>query len=216
MLRTAVTWVTLEEGALHHYCFTRAGLWALELQRIGGGSPLLDLTRPAGALAARHAGGGDVAALSRAMGVGDRQVMSRFALGKRCYVAEVAGQIVSYGWVSLGQEEIPELERALHPAAGECYIWDCFTLPAYRGRRLVHAILRRMAIDLRRLGLRRAWAVILADNHSSQRAFQRAGFVPVADLSYLRLLVLRQLWLRAQPEAPAHLVSAARRLLAKS
>jgi len=196
-----------------HYCFARAGLWALEPRRIGGGSPQLDFARPA-APAVRRAGEEDVVALSRAMGVAPARVASRLALGKRCYVAEVAGQIASYGWATLGHEEVPELERAVHPAPGEAYVWDCFTLPEHRGRGLVRAVLRQMAVDLLPLGLWRAWAVILAENRSSQRAFLAAGFIQVADVTYLRLLVLRRLQLRAHPEAPAHLVDAARRLLA--
>src|SRR3990172_3854343 len=66
-----------------HSCFARAGLWALEPRRIGGGSPQLDFARPA-APAVRRAGEEDVVALSRALGGAPARVARRLAPGQRC------------------------------------------------------------------------------------------------------------------------------------
>jgi GNAT superfamily N-acetyltransferase len=195
-------------------CFTNAGLWVLELGRIAGGAPTIGLpSSTTVAATVRRAEDKDALSISRAMAVPTAQVERRLALGKRCYVAEAAGQVVSYGWLSFRQEEIPELERVVHPGPDEAYIWDCFTLPAYRGKGLLRAVLRSMEADLRWFAFRRAWAAILADNRSSQHAFRKAGFTHVVDAVYLRVLGLRHLTVIAKQPVPPQLVSAAKRLL---
>jgi ribosomal protein S18 acetylase RimI-like enzyme len=139
-------------------------------------------------------------------------VAGRLARGNRCYIAEDAGTVAAYGWLSTGREQVPEFDRAVRPGRHEAYIWDCLTSPKCRGRGLMPAILRRLCADLARQGLRRAWAVILADNYPSQRAFARAGFIPVLNITYRRRPGLSDLALVGEPAAPRALVATAMRL----
>src|SRR5205085_7281086 len=118
-----------------------------------------------------------------AMGLPDpAPVLERFAGGRRCYVALVDGAIAGYGWVSFEEEAISELGMSFRLASDEVYIWDCASLPAYRGQRLYPALLSHMLTDLREEGLHRAWIGADSVSLASQKGIILAGFQPVADI----------------------------------
>lgn len=150
-------------------------------------------------------------ALTQAMGKRSLvPVQRRFAAGKRCYVARVAGEIAAYGWVTFDEEIIGELRLRLRMGPGEAYIWDCATLPAYRGQRLYPALLSHIVGELRAAGLRLAWIGANTENVASQKGFLLAGFQPVLDF-FLARAAGSQGQLQARPNAPEALVQAARR-----
>ena len=64
----------------------------------------------------------------------------------------------------------------------EAYIWDCATLPAYRGQRLYPALLIHMLGELRNAGFQRVWIGTDADNLPSQRGVALVAFQPVVDI----------------------------------
>jgi len=140
-------------------------------------------------------------------------LQQRFDGGRRCFAAWDDARIVAYGWVSQGHECVGELERAFHMLPGEAYIWDCATLPDYRGRGLYSALLGYMLAELRRAGVGRVWIGAALDNRPSIKGFENAGFQPAIELTYRRVLGLRWSWLRRCPGAPADLVAAARRMI---
>jgi GNAT superfamily N-acetyltransferase len=135
----------------------------------------------------------------------------RLESGRQCYAAWMAGQLAAYGWVSFEDEYIGELNLRLKLLAGEAYIWDCATLPAYRGKRLYSALLVYILGELRAQGLCRAWIGADLDNVASQRGMARAGFHHVADLVIERVLAIRQVWVTGLPEVPDSIVAEARR-----
>jgi ribosomal protein S18 acetylase RimI-like enzyme len=137
----------------------------------------------------------------------------RFTGGRRCYAAWDGDRIAAYGWASRGSECVGELERAFHMAPDEAYIWDCVTLPEYRGRGLYSALLAYMFSELRDAGVRRIWIGASLDNQPSIKGFMNAGFRPAIKLVYGRLLALRCAWVIAYPDAPGPLVAAARRMI---
>jgi GNAT superfamily N-acetyltransferase len=154
------------------------------------------------------------AALAAAMGTPDVEaIRRRFSGERRCFVAWVDGAIGAYGWASRGSEWVGELERAFRLQGDEAYIWDCVTLPGYRGRRLYSALLAFMLGQLRRAGVRRTWIGASLDNRPSIKGFANAGFQPVIKLTYMRLLGLRCGWLTGHRGADGQLVAAARRVL---
>ena len=109
-------------------------------------------------------------------------VRQRFSAGKHCYAARIENEIATYGWVTFDQENIGELGLNFHLAPGDAYIWDCATLPAYRGQRLYAALLAYIVRALHEMGLRRAWIGADAANLPSQAGMVRAGFRPVVDM----------------------------------
>ncbi|MBI1801779.1 MAG: GNAT family N-acetyltransferase, partial [Chloroflexi bacterium] len=140
-------------------------------------------------------------------------IAGRFADGKRCYVAQAEDEIAAYGWVSFREEQIGEIGLRVRLAAGEAYIWDCATPPAYRRRRLYAALLSHIVGELRAEGLGRLWIGADAANLPSQGGLALAGFVPVADLLITPRGSASTLRLRARPDVPPPLAADAQSLL---
>jgi ribosomal protein S18 acetylase RimI-like enzyme len=152
--------------------------WVLNLEE-----PLPDGVTPR--LAARFARVDAEAALvlARAMGLDDpASVLKRFARQCRCYGAWVDETLAAYGWVTFDEERIGELGVRFRLLPGEAYIWDCATLPAYRGQRLYPALLGYIVKELQAEGFRLVWIGADSDNLASQKGFRLAGFQPVADV----------------------------------
>lgn len=141
-----------------------------------------------------------------------REMRLRLETGKRCYAAWVEGKPAAYGWVSFNEEFVGEMSLHLRLLPGEAYIWDCFTLPAFRGRRMYSALLAYILGELRSEKYSRAWIGADLDNTASQRGIARAGFLHVADLVVERTHAMRMVWVQPQPGAPASLVAEAQRV----
>jgi hypothetical protein len=139
------------------------------------------------------------------------ELLKRLETGRRCYAAWVGDQLASYGWVSLEEEHIGELNLRIRLLPGDVYVWDCATIPAFRRNRLYSALLCYMIKDLHSEGFCRAWIGADMDNRPSQQGIARAGFHHVADLVMARVLTFRQVWVQGQPGVPNHIVAEARR-----
>ena len=185
----------------------RAGtIWTLNLDEP------VPVVAPLVSAAFRRAGPDLVPALVSAMdGVSSEGLLRRFENGRRCYIAQVEDQIAAYGWVSLDDEHIGELNLRIKLLPGEVYIWDCATLPVFRRRHLYSALLGYIIEELRAEGLCRAWIGADFENRPSQQGMARAGFHHVADLVVERVLAMRQVWVQGQPGVPEHIVAEARR-----
>ena len=139
------------------------------------------------------------------------EITSRLESGRQCYAARVDGQIVAYGWVSFEHEDIGELNLRMKLVPGEAYIWDCATVPAFRGNLLYSALLVYILGNLRTQNICRAWIGADLDNIASQKGIARAGFHHVADLVIERVLAMRQVWVTGLPGVPESIVAEARR-----
>lgn len=185
----------------------RAGvIWALNLDEP---TPVI---APLILAAFRRAEAESVPALAEAMGRdASAEILKRFESGGRCFGAWIGNQLAAYGWVSFDEEYIGELNLRLTLLPGEAYIWDCFTLPAFRQNYLYSALLVYILGELRSGNFCRAWIGADLDNVASQRGIARAGFKPVADLVIARALTLRRVWVQGRPNVPESLVAEARR-----
>jgi ribosomal protein S18 acetylase RimI-like enzyme len=152
--------------------------------------------------------------LAQAMDLTDAApVLQRFARGRRCYIARVAGALASYGWVSFDEEGIGELGVRLRLAPGEAYIWDCATFPAYRGQRIYPTLLGWILRDLRAEGLCRVWIGADSDNLASQKGMILAGFQPVVDVFLPDAPSIAQPWVQARPGVPEQIAQDIRQML---
>lgn len=159
----------------------------------------------------------DIDELAAAMNLSTPEpIQQRLQGGRRCFSLKVAGQIVTYGWVTRGVEFVGELERKFHLCDDEAYIWDCGTVPAWRGQRCYSALLSRLIYRLHHEGIARIWIGASRQNQPSVRGFANAGFQQIIDLTYWRFYHLTILWFQEAPTAPAPLVSAAYRILLNS
>jgi GNAT superfamily N-acetyltransferase len=140
-------------------------------------------------------------------------IQQRLQGNRRCFSLRVAGQIATYGWVTHGVEWVGELERPFHFHKDEAYVWDCRTLPAWRGQRFYSALLSHIIYRLHQEGVPRLWIGASRQNQPSIRGFANAGFKPVVDLTYRRIFRLTVLWFREAPRVLPRLVSAAYRIL---
>lgn len=188
------------------WAYERGELWALGFDR--------DIPAPVAlaGVAFGEAALADGARVAAAMGA-PAEAQARFAIGSRCFIAQIAGEIACYGWVSQGCERIGELERELRMLPGEAYIWDCATLEPFRRRGLYSALLRFMVATLRAEGANRLWIGASTHNEPSLRAFASAGFQPAVQVTFARLLSLRHFWVNGVAGAPPALVAYARQAL---
>ncbi|HEY7198726.1 MAG TPA: GNAT family N-acetyltransferase [Candidatus Dormibacteraeota bacterium] len=156
----------------------------------------------------------DAAALAAAMDVPGAEVAGRRGRGCRVFGAWCDGELASYCWVSTGRQHVGELARTLVLPEGDAYVWDCATLPPFRGRGIYTHLLRSIVRALSGDGVHRLWIGTGQANEASLRAFRSAGFQPAITMTALRLLgrgfVLR---FGAAPGADPELVAAARRVL---
>lgn len=190
----------------------RGTLWVLET---GNGLPPVCAARVD--VEFSEVGAADIEDLAAAMNLPSPElVRQRLQGNRRCFSLRAAGKIVTYGWVTFGVERVGELERQFSLHDDEAYIWDCVTLPAWRGQRLYSALLSHIIYRLDQEGVPRLWIGASRQNQPSVRGFANAGFNPVIDLIYRRLFRLTVLWFREEPTALPRLVSAAYRILLNS
>jgi hypothetical protein len=152
--------------------------------------------------------------LSQAMDLDDSSiVLQRFARGCHCYIARIAGRLAAYGWVTFDEECIGELSLNFRLKAGEAYIWDCATLPAYRGLRLYPALLAYMLRERQNQGQHRVWIGADSDNLASQSGMAFVGFQPIVDVFIPHDPSLSSSWLRGRPGVPEQLITEVRQAL---
>ena len=65
------------------------------------------------------------------------------------------------------------------------YVYKAFTQPAWRGKRLLHQVLKHA---MARLGPHRFVTLVIAGNQASRKAFERCGFRPVQRFPVWRVL----------------------------
>ncbi len=144
--------------------------------------------------------------LARAMGTEVAEIHRREARGARASLALLdEGGVVGYGWVSYDAVRIYELGVYVPLLKGHAYIWDCATLPQYRGRGIFAGLLRFMMERLRLEGRRQVWGGVAPGNLPSQRAFARAGFRLVAETRIINGTVAIRMLPAASPSEAAAL-----------
>lgn len=142
-------------------------------------------------------------------------IRHRLLNGRRCFALKAGGQIASFGWVTLGPENVGELEREFNLREDEAYIWDCVTLPSWRRKRLFSSLLSQIIYQLRAEGVPRIWIGASRQNRASIQGIENAGFEHVLDLVYRRFYRLIILWIQKASSAPPKIVSAAYSILLK-
>lgn len=159
-------------------------------------------------------GAADLNELALAMNTSDQEsILRRLEAGRRCFVLRTGGQIITYGWLTLGAECVGEMERQFHFRDDEAYIWDCGTVQAWQRQGGYSALLSQMIYRLKEEGVPRIWIGASRLNQPSVKGIANAGFNRVVDLTYRRFSALTLLWFREAAAAPQHLIAAANRIL---
>lgn len=122
-------------------------------------------------------------AMARVQERSETEIAQRFADGHRAYVAKVNGEPAAFGWVATHTARLGELGLSLTLTDVERYLWNFVTLPAFRGLgiypRLLEAIVQAESLDAELF-----WIAYAPENRASGRGIEKAGFVPVAELSF--------------------------------
>ena len=184
-------------------------LWMADLAR-----PLLTWPAPRIPAVFKRVGPEVTQELSQAMGFDNPSIiLQRFASGRHCYIARVKDKLATYGWVTFDEECIGELDLSFRLKVGEAYIWNCVTLPEYRGLRLYPALLAYILRELHNQGEQRSWICTDSDNLASQKGIALAGFQPVVGLFTAHSPMSHLSWSRGCPDTPKQLVTAVRQAL---
>jgi GNAT superfamily N-acetyltransferase len=110
------------------------------------------------------------------------EIQQRFTAGHRAYVAWWNEEPAAWGWVATRSATIGELSAAFSLAAGERYLWNFVTLPAYRGRGIYPRLLQ--AIVERESDAERFWIAYAPENRASGSGIDKAGFFMQAEMSF--------------------------------
>jgi len=141
-------------------------------------------------------------------------IHQRLQNDRRCFGLKIGEQIVAYGWVTRGVESVGELERDFHLYNDEVYVWDCGTVPAWRGKRCYSALLSHLIHQFHQEGVPRIWIGASRQNQPSIQGIIHAGFQHIIDLIYKRYFRLTFLQFYEAPAASSgHLMAAYRILL---
>jgi GNAT superfamily N-acetyltransferase len=188
----------------------RGALWAYDLSRIR--QP--DCARDDYAMVEVRSGR-LASELARAMNVGESVVRDRLERGCRAFAAWSWADeaVVSWMWVSTGEEFAPPLRRMLAIPEGDCYGWDVGTVEVHRGQGLAVRLLEWAGRRMAELGAVAMWNGIDNANLSSRRAHVRAGFRPVLRIAALHEPPPGRLRTWAADYADERLVARARHLL---
>ncbi|HEX9921813.1 MAG TPA: GNAT family N-acetyltransferase [Anaerolineae bacterium] len=184
-------------------------LWTLET---GDGLPPMCPARVE--VGFEEVGAGDIDDLAVAMNLPSSEaIRQRLQGNRRCFILKVGDRIATYGWVTYGVEVVGELERTFYLHDDEAYIWDCGTVPAWRGQRCYSALLSHLIYRLHHEGIPRIWIGASRQNQPSIQGIANAGFQRVIDLTYRRFTFLTFIRFQEAPTALPSLVSAAYRIL---
>lgn len=113
----------------------------------------------------------------------------RFERGDKCFVARDNGRIVSARWSATGSAQCDYLSRVVPLADDEVYIYDAFTLPEYRGRKIFPALTSEMHRYYKKEGKRRSLCFTAPENLPAMLAdtgYRRIGMIGYVGLGPLR------------------------------
>jgi len=128
-------------------------------------------------------------------------IEARHREGARLFAASDGTAHTSFGWVTDGRSMwVDETSCYLTSREPKIWIWDCVTPAEFRGRGQYPMLLRGI---LRQLGHSRAVIYCRAENRSSRRGIEKAGFAAGESIIRLR----RRVWVRRRGTGDAVAVS---------
>jgi GNAT superfamily N-acetyltransferase len=120
-----------------------------------------------------------IRAIATTTGLTPAEVEERLAAGATWLGLEWEDVVASFGWMSAAATTVGELGLQFAPEPESAYVWDCVTLPAFRGQGLYRDLLLAARRAIRPPGTRLLWIATAWDNWRSIAGIIHAGFQPV-------------------------------------
>jgi GNAT superfamily N-acetyltransferase len=114
-------------------------------------------------------------------------VMTRLTLGHQCYLARHEGCIVAACWTATRPVWNEYLDCEIGLGAGDAYLFDRFTLPAFRGLRIGNAVRMHQLRRLQQAGYRRTISAIMLENKPALRDIAKGGARPFAVIGRIKI-----------------------------
>lgn len=102
--------------------------------------------------------------------------LNRIGRDRVCYAAICDGRIASVSWVALERATLWRLNGDFDLGGDEIYVYDSYTHPDFRGRRLQASIFEAIRDDFAANGYRRALTFVVPENIANLRSRARVGF----------------------------------------
>lgn len=122
------------------------------------------------------------------------QIEERIALGHLCFAAWHEGRIVHAGWAATGWAHVPYIHSDVVLGQDEFYIYDSYTLAAFRRSNLVIARSEAMHAHFRSLGFRKSYGVVALINRGGLAVLGPAGCREIGMYGCVRLGPLYHAW----------------------
>src|SRR5262249_45750780 len=108
----------------------------------------------------------------------DRFIDEAAARGDRCYALFDGDTVANYGWYSTRPARLTEIRGApvLHFDPSYAYMYNTFTRPESRGRRLTAVGIAAALEEQTRAGLSGLVAYVVSSNFASLKSCERMGF----------------------------------------
>ena len=117
--------------------------------------------------------------------VGADGAARRLRQGERCFVARLDDRIVSARWIMTGRVRVPEFRLTLPLAPDAVFVYDSYTSPDVRGRRVASATSTRLSAILAAEGWTNMLATVLPENGAGIKNATRSGLREVGRLAVL-------------------------------
>jgi len=115
----------------------------------------------------------------------------RFEKGRICFIALDGERVISFAWISSGNEYESNCRVEVKLNEGEGYLFDDYTLPEYRHNGLQTTLIAKRLAYLQDQGCRRALVFIWDENIQSRKAYSTVGFEGKRTVTLITLFGLK-------------------------
>jgi len=121
------------------------------------------------------------------------EYLDRLRHSQICFaVRDSAGTLASITWTAVGRVRIEFVGREVALQEDEVYLYDSYTDPDFRGKRLQPFLCGRILTRFRNSGYRQAVVLIAPENRSNIASRMRSGFVRTGWLIRIKTSWLRR------------------------
>ncbi|MGH2404610.1 MAG: GNAT family N-acetyltransferase [bacterium] len=116
-----------------------------------------------------------------------RLFAERLLRGHVCFLARVGGEVVHYTWLGFGPWKFPDIGVEIPLSGAEAYLYDGYTMPRWRGRKIYPATAAVLLHHAQERGIRHVFARVARRNPAGIAGLERVGFRGTLGVTSMRL-----------------------------